>query len=145
VLLLLSSGCWRLIPPVPFPRLHFFTAGYAPLISSASRSFSVSCHFASCKDSIKLMKVLQASNVHDLTSAIFQKSSLLAAIDPSLGKYLTVSVAYRGKLSMRDSASCRQVEQGVWEADGEIVETAVYDFQNKASQPEIPGRIYAQC
>jgi hypothetical protein len=41
--------------------------------------------------------------VHDLTAAIFSRKSLLAAIDPALGKYLTVSVAYRGKLSMRDS------------------------------------------
>lgn len=44
----------------------------------------------------------KGTNVNDLTAAIFQKKSLLAAIDPALGKYLTVSVAYRGKLSMRD-------------------------------------------
>lgn len=43
--------------------------------------------------------------MHELTAAIFQKRSLLAAIDPLFGKYLTVSVAYRGKLSMRDSES----------------------------------------
>lgn len=42
--------------------------------------------------------------MQDLTTAVFQKKSLLAAIDPSLGKYMTVSVAYRGKtLSIRDS------------------------------------------
>jgi len=45
----------------------------------------------------------QASNVQELTAAIFQRKSLMAAIDPAMGKYLTVSVAYRGKLSMRDS------------------------------------------
>ncbi|KAK4686020.1 tubulin beta, partial [Tremellales sp. Uapishka_1] len=82
---------------VPFPRLHFFTVGYAPLVASASKAY-------------------QNSNVHELTSALFQKRSLLAAIDPSHGKYLTVSVAYRGKLSMRD------------------IESAVYDFQNKNSE-----------
>ncbi|ORY31625.1 tubulin beta chain [Naematelia encephala] len=86
---------------VPFPRLHFFTAGYAPLVASASRQYT-------------------ASNVHDLTTAIFQKKSLLAAIDPVMGKYLTVSVAYRGKLSMRD------------------IENAVWDFHNKNSAYFVP-------
>ena len=71
----------------------------------------------------------QASTVHDLTSALFQKKSLFAAIDPAMGKYLTVSVAYRGKLSMRDcelnhAASGSELTLGT-------VETAVYDFQNK--------------
>lgn len=86
---------------VPFPRLHFFTAGYAPLVANASKSYT-------------------ASNVHELTAAIFQKRSLLAAIDPLFGKYLTVSVAYRGKLSMRD------------------IENAVWDFHNKNSEHFVP-------
>lgn len=86
---------------VPFPRLHFFTAGYAPLIATASKGYS-------------------GVRVADLTSAIFQKKSLLAAIDPALGKYLTVSVAYRGDLSMRD------------------IENAVYEFQNKNSAYFVP-------
>ncbi|ORX39445.1 tubulin beta chain [Kockovaella imperatae] len=86
---------------VPFPRLHFFTAGYAPLVASHTKSFT-------------------SSRVHDLTSAIFQKKSLLAAIDPAMGKYLTVSVAYRGKLSMRD------------------LENAVYEYQNKNSTLFVP-------
>ncbi|NXD32511.1 TBB2 protein, partial [Spelaeornis formosus] len=86
---------------VPFPRLHFFTAGYAPLVSTASKQYT-------------------GTNVHDLTAAIFQKKSLLAAIDPNMGKYLTVSVAYRGKLSMRD------------------LENAVWEFQNKNSAHFVP-------
>lgn len=86
---------------VPFPRLHFFTAGYAPLVATSNRAYT-------------------ASNVSDLTSALFQRRSLLAAIDPAMGKYLTVSVAYRGKLSMRD------------------IETSIYDFQNKNSDHFVP-------
>ncbi|WWD19821.1 hypothetical protein CI109_104285 [Kwoniella shandongensis] len=86
---------------VPFPRLHFFTAGYAPLVGSAAKAYT-------------------GTNVHDLTAAIFQKRSLLAAIDPTFGKYLTVSVAYRGKLSMRD------------------IENAVWDFHNKNSEHFVP-------
>ncbi|EJT45605.1 tubulin beta chain [Trichosporon asahii var. asahii CBS 2479] len=86
---------------VPFPRLHFFTAGYAPLVATSNRAYT-------------------ASNVSDLTSALFQRRSLLAAIDPAMGKYLTVSVAYRGKLSMRD------------------IESSIYDFQNKNSDHFVP-------
>ncbi|KAI9633757.1 Tubulin/FtsZ, GTPase domain-containing protein [Dioszegia hungarica] len=87
---------------IPFTRLHFFTAGYAPLVANASRQYT-------------------GTSVADLTAAVFQKKSLLAAIDPALGKYLTVSVAYRGKhLSMRD------------------IETAVYDFHNKNSAYFVP-------
>lgn len=86
---------------VPFPRLHFFTAGYAPLVALGTTKYT-------------------SSNVQELTAAIFQRRSLLAAIDPSLGKYLTVSVAYRGQLSMRD------------------IETAVWDFHNKNSAYFVP-------
>ncbi|WOO81512.1 Tubulin beta chain [Vanrija pseudolonga] len=86
---------------VPFPRLHFFTAGYAPLVASTSRAYT-------------------ASNVSELTAALFQRRSLLAAIDPALGKYLTVSVAFRGKLSMRD------------------IENSVYEFQSKNSEHFVP-------
>lgn len=86
---------------VPFPRLHFFTAGYAPLVSSGSRAYT-------------------ASNVSELTAAAFQRRSLLAAIDPMMGKYLTVSVAYRGKLAMRD------------------IENAVYEYQSKNSAHFVP-------
>ncbi|RXK40793.1 tubulin beta [Tremella mesenterica] len=86
---------------VPFPRLHFFTTGYAPLVSTSTRQYT-------------------ASNVHELTAAIFQRKSLMAAIDPALGKYLTVAVAYRGKMSMRD------IETGVWE------------FQNRNSAHFVP-------
>jgi hypothetical protein len=53
----------------------------------------------------------QASNVQQLTAALLQKRSLLAAVDPALGKYLTMSIAYRGKLSMRDS-ECREASSG---------------------------------
>ncbi|CAD6582705.1 MAG: Tubulin beta chain (Beta tubulin) [Tremellales sp. Tagirdzhanova-0007] len=86
---------------VPFPRLHFFTVGYAPLVASGTKSFT-------------------ATNVQELTAAIFQKKSLMAAIDPAMGKYLTVSVAYRGRLSMRD------------------IEAAVWQFQDKNSAHFVP-------
>lgn len=35
-----NSNLYSLLP-VPFPRLHFFAVGYAPLVPSASRAYSV--------------------------------------------------------------------------------------------------------
>lgn len=44
-------------------------------------------------------------NVQELTQSLFDKRSWLAAVDPAMGKYLTASIAYRGKLGTRDSKS----------------------------------------
>lgn len=68
---------------VPFPRLHFFTCGYAPLVSSGSRAY-------------------QSLTVSELVHQGFDPKNLMAAIDPRLGKYLTVSAIFRGKISSRD-------------------------------------------
>lgn len=66
-------------PLVPFPRLHFFSVGYAPLVANASKAY-------------------QTTNVRELTAQLFDRRSWLAAVDPALGKYMTTSIAYRGKL-----------------------------------------------
>lgn len=60
--------------------------------------------------------------MQELTAALFNKKSLLAAVDPALGKYLTVSIAYRGNLSMRD------------------IENTMYEFQNKVSYDAVLAR-----
>lgn len=68
---------------VPFPRLHFFTAGFTPLVSPGSKAY-------------------QHLTVSELVQQGFDPKNLMAAIDPRLGKYLTVSAIFRGKLSSRD-------------------------------------------
>lgn len=68
---------------VPFPRLHFFTAGFAPLVAPGARAY-------------------QQLSVSELTQQGFDPKNLMAAIDPRLGKYLTVSAIFRGKISSRD-------------------------------------------
>lgn len=68
---------------VPFPRLHFFTCGFTPLCAPGSRAY-------------------QNLSVPELVSQGFDPKNLMAAIDPRLGKYLTVSAIFRGKVTSRD-------------------------------------------
>ncbi|UZJ53345.1 hypothetical protein CBS101457_002665 [Exobasidium rhododendri] len=68
---------------VPFPRLHFFTCGFAPLVSPGSRAY-------------------QQLSVSELVQQGFDPKNLMAAIDPRLGKYLTVAAIFRGKVTSRD-------------------------------------------
>ncbi|KAJ1911852.1 Tubulin beta chain (Beta tubulin) [Tieghemiomyces parasiticus] len=68
---------------VPFPRLHFFLVGYAPLSASASTSF-------------------RNLSVAELNSQMFDPRNMMAACDPRHGRYLAVTAIYRGKLSQRE-------------------------------------------
>ncbi|KAK4695282.1 tubulin beta, partial [Phenoliferia sp. Uapishka_3] len=68
---------------VPFPRLHFFMIGYAPLTAPGSKSF-------------------RAVSVAELTQQMFDSRNMMAASDPRNGRYLTVAAYFRGKVSMRE-------------------------------------------
>ncbi len=68
---------------VPFPRLHFFVPGFAPLTSRSSQSY-------------------RTCSVHDLTAQAFDKRNLMAACNPALGKYLTIATMFRGQISIRE-------------------------------------------
>lgn len=56
----------------PFPRLHFFMVGFAPLTSRGAHSF-------------------RAVTVPDLTQQIFDPKNLMAASDFRNGRFLTCS------------------------------------------------------
>ncbi|BGO88442.1 hypothetical protein NBRC10512_004529 [Rhodotorula toruloides] len=68
---------------VPFPRLHFFMVGYAPLTAPGSKNF-------------------RAVSVPELTQQMFDAKNMMAASDPRHGRYLTVAAYWRGKVSMRE-------------------------------------------
>jgi len=68
---------------VPFPRLHFFMPGYAPLVSSGSQAY-------------------EATSVAQLTAQLFSAGNMMTACNPAHGKYLTVAAIYRGRLSMKE-------------------------------------------
>ncbi|KAI1713554.1 tubulin/FtsZ family, GTPase domain-containing protein [Ditylenchus destructor] len=68
---------------VPFPRLHFFMPGFAPLSAKGSAAY-------------------YASSVAELTKQMFDAKNMMAACDPRHGRYLTVAAIFRGRMSMRE-------------------------------------------
>jgi len=62
---------------IPFPRLHFFITGVAPLAGLAEANFT---HFT----------------VSQLTQQMFDVNNMMAACDPRRGKYLAASCIFRG-------------------------------------------------
>ncbi|XP_030831610.1 tubulin beta chain-like [Strongylocentrotus purpuratus] len=68
---------------VPFPRLHFFMPGFAPLTSRGSKQYL-------------------ALTVPELTQQMFDAKNMMAACDPRHGRYLTVAAIFRGRMSMKE-------------------------------------------
>lgn len=68
---------------VPFPRLHFFMVGYAPLTAIGSQSF-------------------RSLTVPELTQQMFDAKNMMAASDPRKGRYLTVAAFFRGNVSVKE-------------------------------------------
>jgi len=68
---------------VPFPRLHFFLVGSAPLIAEGSQHF-------------------QSSTVAELTQQMFNPNNMMAACDPRRGKYLAACGMFRGNISTQE-------------------------------------------
>jgi tubulin beta len=67
---------------VPFPRLHFFIPGFAPLTARGSQNY-------------------RAQTVPELTQQMFDSKNMMAACDPRHGRYLTVAAIFRGRMSMK--------------------------------------------
>ena len=68
---------------VPFPRLHFFMVGYAPLTSRGSQQY-------------------RALTVPELTQQVFDAKNMMCAADPRHGRYLTCAVLFRGRMSSKE-------------------------------------------
>merc|ERR1712106_500128 len=68
---------------VPFPRLHFFMPGFAPLTARGSQQY-------------------RAVTVPELTQQMFDAKNMMAACDPRHGRYLTVAACFRGRMSMKE-------------------------------------------
>lgn len=68
---------------VPFPRLHFFMVGYAPLTSPKSVGY-------------------RNITVAELTAQMFDAKNMMAASDPRQGRYLTASAMFRGNIATKD-------------------------------------------
>jgi tubulin beta len=68
---------------VPFPRLHFFMVGFAPLTGVSSEGYRV-------------------LSVQELTQQAFDAKNMMVAADPRHGRYLTCAILFRGKLSAKE-------------------------------------------
>lgn len=68
---------------VPFPRLHFFMPGFAPLVARGSQPY-------------------RSLSVPELAQQMFDSKNMMAACDPRHGRYLTVAAIFRGRMSMKE-------------------------------------------
>jgi len=68
---------------IPFPRLHFFLVGFAPLTSKQSAQY-------------------RQLSVPELTTQMFDTKNMMAACDPRHGRYLTASAMFRGKMATKE-------------------------------------------
>lgn len=68
---------------IPFPRLHFFAIGHAPLAAPDSQSY-------------------RSLSVPELAGQMFDRNNMMAEIDPREGRYLTAAVYFRGKVSTKE-------------------------------------------
>jgi len=68
---------------IPFPRLHFFMTGFAPLTSRGSQQY-------------------RALNIAELTQQMFDSKNMMCAANPASGRYLTASALFRGRMSTRE-------------------------------------------
>merc|ERR1711937_1089101 len=68
---------------VPFPRLHFFMVGFAPLTSRGSQQY-------------------RALTGPELTQQQFDAKNMMCAADPRHGRYLTCSCMFRGRMSTKE-------------------------------------------
>jgi tubulin beta len=68
---------------IPFPRLHFFVTGFAPLTSLNTAQYS-------------------SATVAELTGQMFDSRNMMCACDPKNGRYLTASAIFRGQVSTKD-------------------------------------------
>ncbi|KAI8549495.1 hypothetical protein RHMOL_Rhmol06G0029100 [Rhododendron molle] len=68
---------------IPFPRLHFFMVGFAPLTSRRSQQYTT-------------------LSVPELTQQMWDARNMMCAADPRHGRYLTASAVFRGKMSTKE-------------------------------------------
>lgn len=66
---------------VPFPRLHFFMPGFAPLTAKGCQQY-------------------RALTVAELTQQMFDAKNMMTACDPRHGRYLTCACIFRGKFKI---------------------------------------------
>jgi len=67
---------------IPFPRLHFFMIGFAPLTARGTHEY-------------------RQTSVQELTHQMFDPKNIMCASDPRHGRFLTAAAMFRGKISTK--------------------------------------------
>jgi len=78
---------------VPYPRIHFLLASYAPIIDAER---------AKC----------EAMSVAELTAACFDASNMMVKCDPRHGKYMACCLMYRGEVVPKEVNAAISVMKG---------------------------------
>ncbi|XP_048851443.1 tubulin beta chain-like [Brienomyrus brachyistius] len=78
--LLNANPCKLAVHMAPFPCLHFFMSGFAPLTSRASQPYLT---------------------VPELAQQVFDSKNMMAAYNPRHGQYMTVVAVFYGRMSMK--------------------------------------------
>jgi len=68
---------------IPFPRLHFFMCGFAPLTSRGAQQY-------------------RQLSVPELVQQMFDAKNMMCASDPRHGRYLTAACNFRGRMSTKE-------------------------------------------
>jgi len=68
---------------VPYPRIHFLLASYAPVLGT-DKAYHV------------------ANNVAELTTKVFEPDNMMVKCNPTNGKYMSVCLMYRGDILPKD-------------------------------------------
>jgi tubulin alpha len=71
---------------VPYPRIHFPLAAYAPVVSAAKASH-------------------ETNSVQEMTMACFEPANQMVKCDPRNGKYMATCLLYRGDVVTKDAHS----------------------------------------
>ena len=96
---------------VPFPRLHFFMTGFAPLTSRGSQQYRaltvpeltqqmlLSLGEQAC---LSFFLTLMSTPFSEMLPARFDAKNMMCAADPRHGRYLTAAALFRGRMSTKE-------------------------------------------
>lgn len=87
---------------IPFPRLHFFMVGFAPLTARGSQNY-------------------RSLSVPELSQQMWDAKNMMCAADPRHGRYLTASALFRGKMSTKEVSGCPLSTQSAHSRGGWIL------------------------
>jgi len=68
---------------VPYPRIHFLTCAYSPIVSEKKAHH-------------------ERLSTAEITNAAFESQNMMCKIEPNKGKYMAVCMMYRGDISSKD-------------------------------------------